>query len=622
MAEFGDSRLENVVQYHIYDVRYFFVGTTAPNDIQETLYDILSYSQSLMDDYIWQNDSFNLRVCEGLVKSKMNKGKQAPFLQGFTNFGDNIEDEWYIVYLLLCISRRFPYVVATVRDNDGEFLLIEAADYLPKWLEPDTSDNRVFLYKGQLHIVPLPTNPSEITLFPAGKPIIDVALKILVENPGKTIALPWIQDSALKKAQEYPNKAKASFHHVLCYLPISIKYLLEKKPSLIAPAILAFINRDPLDVKTGQKLSHFSFQSTVACRVCFTKCLYGQLIKQNFIPDKSMISNLPEVSSATYKGHVIGLQLTYGFEILYAQQQASKNCVPTSTKPSGHQWEKYLNALKCHGYFKNEVVGSHLYGHLMENAKEYFSRNCLITEGRPATFYDIEKLLQDMSSDSEISTKQVNEFPPDDDESWLEISPEELESMLSQYGSKGQLNSDDVDLSNIVDGVNSFVNTTSGYQGAELPSEFSEEPEVQFDPEEFIKSVDQLFIKPGQNGRDSNDSFGEDDLSGCDGAEENDQYDQYTNAMDKELSSTDIWKSFVTMQEKNHHSDLETDDKSTMPTEERNEEGEMKPVDIDLNLVQNFLESYSLQDGMSGPVSNILNSMGISLPHRMSKTDQ
>lgn len=30
-----------------------------------------------------------------------------------------------------------------MEDNDGEFLLIEAADYLPKWLNPETSENRV-----------------------------------------------------------------------------------------------------------------------------------------------------------------------------------------------------------------------------------------------------------------------------------------------------------------------------------------------------------------------------------------------------------------------------------------------------------------------------------------------
>jgi len=35
------------------------------------------------------------------------------------------------------------FYVGRVCDNDGEFLLIEAADYLPKWLNPDTAENRV-----------------------------------------------------------------------------------------------------------------------------------------------------------------------------------------------------------------------------------------------------------------------------------------------------------------------------------------------------------------------------------------------------------------------------------------------------------------------------------------------
>ena len=30
-----------------------------------------------------------------------------------------------------------------MNDNDGEFLLIETADFLPDWLEPETSENRV-----------------------------------------------------------------------------------------------------------------------------------------------------------------------------------------------------------------------------------------------------------------------------------------------------------------------------------------------------------------------------------------------------------------------------------------------------------------------------------------------
>jgi SGT1 protein len=44
-----------------------------------------------------------------------------------------------------------------VWDDDGEFLLIEAAYALPPWLKPETASNRVWLRSGGLHIVPLPT---------------------------------------------------------------------------------------------------------------------------------------------------------------------------------------------------------------------------------------------------------------------------------------------------------------------------------------------------------------------------------------------------------------------------------------------------------------------------------
>lgn len=48
-----------------------------------------------------------------------------------------------IVFLLREISKRIPGSIIRVQDNDGEFLLIEAADYIPSWLDPDNSDNRV-----------------------------------------------------------------------------------------------------------------------------------------------------------------------------------------------------------------------------------------------------------------------------------------------------------------------------------------------------------------------------------------------------------------------------------------------------------------------------------------------
>jgi hypothetical protein len=65
------------------------------------------------------------------------------YLHGFTNYGDSVEDEWLIVYILKELSNRFPELWIKVVDTDGEFLLIEAANALPRWLNPEIVDNRV-----------------------------------------------------------------------------------------------------------------------------------------------------------------------------------------------------------------------------------------------------------------------------------------------------------------------------------------------------------------------------------------------------------------------------------------------------------------------------------------------
>lgn len=65
------------------------------------------------------------------------------YLRGRTNFGDSIVDEWTIVYILRKLSFDFHDVWIRVYDNDGEFLLIEAANALPKWLNPEVAENRV-----------------------------------------------------------------------------------------------------------------------------------------------------------------------------------------------------------------------------------------------------------------------------------------------------------------------------------------------------------------------------------------------------------------------------------------------------------------------------------------------
>lgn len=79
----------------------------------------------LLRGYIWQRDRFNLRLStqrqapwqrarsggaqrRGAAAAAADVGSMPPHLWGSVSFGDNIEDEWLVVWLLLELTRSFP----------------------------------------------------------------------------------------------------------------------------------------------------------------------------------------------------------------------------------------------------------------------------------------------------------------------------------------------------------------------------------------------------------------------------------------------------------------------------------------------------------------------------------
>lgn len=66
-----------------------------------------------------------------------------PHLHGLTFFGENIQDEWFITEIIFHLTTIYTHLIARIIDADGEFMLIEAAEVLPKWANPDTCINRV-----------------------------------------------------------------------------------------------------------------------------------------------------------------------------------------------------------------------------------------------------------------------------------------------------------------------------------------------------------------------------------------------------------------------------------------------------------------------------------------------
>lgn len=75
-----------------------------------------------------------------------------PHLHGITFYGENIQDEWFIVELLFHLTKQFSGLIGRVIDSDGEFVLIEAADHLPQWADPETCMQRVSAFFHSIRI--------------------------------------------------------------------------------------------------------------------------------------------------------------------------------------------------------------------------------------------------------------------------------------------------------------------------------------------------------------------------------------------------------------------------------------------------------------------------------------
>ncbi|KHE78647.1 SGT1-domain-containing protein [Neurospora crassa] len=288
----------------------------------------------LTKDYIWQREALKLetRIENGLV-----------YLHGRTDYGDNVEDEWLIVYFLRTLSFSFPNLWIRIFDSDGEFLLIEAAKVLPKWLSPEMDANRVWINRGQLRIIPL--LPSSSSSSPSSSKAHQIslheALYVIRTTPNILIHSPLIEAEAFYRLEKYPDQITSSLHHALVTIPRKLAYILHKRPKAVAPAIEAFYLRDPISLKpllsaTPDSLL-FPPQDLVTISVRLTKVLYAQLKSQHFDPPLVwrehfvQTAQVQELSASETEGEArqqalqklqtlarleIGMKLTTGFEIL------------------------------------------------------------------------------------------------------------------------------------------------------------------------------------------------------------------------------------------------------------------------------------------------------------------
>ncbi|KAJ3054834.1 hypothetical protein HK097_000699 [Rhizophlyctis rosea] len=662
---------EDAVVYNIY-WNHSITDADPASQLTDALARITSFASHLTYQYIWQKDSFVLVVAE-------DKETKSPFLHGRTRFGDCIEDEWFIVYILREITREFPETVISVRDMDGEFLLIEAAQHLPSWLDPSTSKNRVFLHKGQVHIVPIPRTPAEITLYPAGDLEVEKALQ-LVRSSTRTVAPKAVDDAISQRLSAYPTKAHQNSHRVKCYIPRMVAHALYNEPQLVAPAVEAFYTRDPVSMRACYRMEKFHPSSNVPMSVRMTRTLYAQLVNQKFFAPKPF--HMPPQSSPEYRAYDVGMKLACGFEMLFANKylrarasNSQNRTIESYAFEADPKWNAFMDRLRKLDFFRGEVQGSKRYHELLKTAKtQFLASEFADSDDNLPTYNAYEKLehLMALPLESDESLPQGQDDPDDWmemdeakldkvlDEEKLGVSGKDLEDMddMEEDGDESELDEDEkkelANFEKVVGGFKNFIEKDSGLDGALFPgqeeegdSDDEEMRPVNFNAESFMQAMmsalgmnEDVSGSAMANGRgtqpsnpsgvfadegptftkkvhelasedEAEDDMDEDfpkpeipiDGEGSREPEPERSLEAYMDQMDAELSGTKVGVGFEREASGNGEEDADSD-------------SEARPVDMDVNLLKNLLESFSSQEGLAGPASSMMMSMGIGLPNK------
>ena len=555
----------------------------------------MSLVQEDVSRYLWNEEKFDLRV------------ENETTLSGNVSVGDCVEDEWYVVSMLFRISKKMSNILIDVVDEDGQFLLIEAANHLPKWIEPDRMNNRVFVYEGDLHIIGL----EQMSLESNAK--WDDILKFASSKI--TLANCKIRDTIRSRLRSV--RTQTLTHRAWCVVPIRVANILESQPDIVPRLANAFYSKHSSSSSSSKNqlrvtLQGFRTTKKKCCkcrkiiRVMFSKFAFAKLRSCPFYAPKGCEAYVPERTNSVHGACILGLKLCAGLEI-YA-----------STSPSLHR-----------------------------KLSESFEHQC-----EEANF--------------EVCREEKMK---DDEERWMSVAPQDVEQMLEKYNFDEAKLADDLyeedeySVFPTTNGGASFPDAVAtamrrfvkhenaSLDGAEVPDNQDEDDEevtcrddvlmsilsgTHEMSSEFrvgdvailvnLKSKAELNGKTckiirwlgdekkrfavsirGKHGRVRKISVKSSNLRQHRSDVDSNTTENLLRQMDSELVGTDVDKSFEGAALQNYRTSTEAERRNTS-------------INVDMNLVSSLMKSFELQHGDAGPTSNILGEMNLSIPKNFDKT--
>ncbi|CAZ81644.1 unnamed protein product [Tuber melanosporum] len=523
--------------------------------------------EELTADYIWQRDSLQLELAE--------TEDVGWYLHGRTEYGDSVDDEWLIVWILRELTRNIPNLWFRVYDTDGEFLLIEAASTLPRWLNPEVADNRVWIHDSKLLIIPLTVAPTltDRSKSAAHPLTLKEAYSILTSDSCALLQrIRLVEEEAFYRLERYPKAIQEQLHYTEALIPRTCAMVLHEAPESIAAAVEAFYLRDPISLKSLKSMSHFPPSDMVTTSVRFTKVLYAQLKSQEFEPPSG--SGF-EVSPDMPTVNMIGIKLACGFEMLISDNAAPQ----VSSKARKNIVRRVKDILQTKTPPTDEEISS---WPQRIDGEDWLDIN----------YEDLERDLSGRNADPSGSSRGAKEA----ESGWGDKQAEEtLKKMVKRF--EAFLNDEDAG----VEGAEVDDMDIDDDDDTEELSDSDEDKEVSFDEVEFSRMMREMMGMPMQASGDG-EGVGE--------GEEAKIREVMAKVEEelKEAGAIERGKGMAKIQEDCGEGDVSDD-------------GD-EEVNVDYMLAKNMLESFKGQGGLSGPGGNLLARMGIALPRDEPEEDE
>ncbi|CAI2735272.1 unnamed protein product [Schistosoma spindalis] len=457
--------------------------------------------------YQWYRDPFKLWIQSISVDSF--------FLFGCVDCGESVEDEWFIVWMLAEISKSDPEVIIQVTDEDGEFLLIECANQLPSWINPENSENRVWFYQGELCIL-CKKRKLKITLNNALEAFRNFdKTAFLISND--------IQASIQAKIKKYPDFAKTMhLAHITVPYPVAAVFTVFGSKDIINSCIDVLADKISEHSAVQSWLKLFNNNLTIFANRCKNK---SAVLKSSWprlaelsnsyvtIPMRfnrlryALLRSLPTPSgfeqppnddlASSRLGAELGLKLCIGLDLLLnlvGKHEQDPNFSPyfMASAESKEEWNKFIERLTSSKYFQGVSEGSWLHNELLQQAQWHFLEflsdkppgppvcssadeslcNTQTTQNnlqKHSQFvYSILNYMENNECYSSCVQRfysfEANGIPPADDESWMFVTPEELDKMLLERNEIIELDQPCSSISSLLQG---FMKSSSSFKGVE-----------------------------------------------------------------------------------------------------------------------------------------------------------